>query len=407
MLRLLSTIMFQGSIIHVTKSIGREAFGVATVATQLPQAQAVLGMHPEVWVMDPPDQAMQAARAAGLDESLVRTFPQSSPSILGISFDMEKAAAGWAGRKPLVVHQHMLWLGYSRTTQIFGRHEGVRTVLAPHGVLDYWHVRKSRLKKKVAGWLYENSNLENCDCLQALSDQELRDFRTYGLRNPVARINNGVTSEQLEQTGDGGTFRAKHGIPDDRRIMVFFSRISPQKGLDMLLQAMDQLRGKLDGWLLVVCGHNQDGHETELRKLSTDHRLDDHVLFAGPIYGDEKNDAFAAAEVFVLPSRSEGAPMVVLEAMAAGLPVMTTKAAPWEDLPKNDCGWWGEISVDSIRESLDEVLGCGSERLAEKGRKAKQLVAREHTWEVAARRSSELYSWLCGEGDRPEFVFVD
>ena len=407
MLRLLSTIMFQGSIIHVTKSIGREAFGVATVATKLPQAQADLGLRPEVWVMDSPEQAREAARVAGLDFSLLRTFPQSQPSLLGISFDMEKAALVWSGRKPLIVHQHMLWLGYSRTTQILARCGSARTVLAPHGVLDYWHVRKSRLKKVVAGMLYENSNLANAHCLQALSDQELKDFRDYGLRNPVARINNGVTAGQLAATGDGGQFRAKHGISSDRRIMVFFSRISPQKGLDMLLQAMDQLRAKLDGWLLIVCGHNQDGHESELRRLATELRLDDHVLFAGPIYGDEKNDAFAAAEVFVLPSRSEGAPMVVLEAMAAGLPVMTTKAAPWEDLPKNDCGWWGEISVDSIRESLDEVLGCGSERLAEKGRKAKQLVAREHTWEVAARRSSELYSWLCGEGDRPEFVFVD
>jgi hypothetical protein len=86
---------------------------------------------------------------------------------------------------------------------------------------------------------------------------------------------------------------------------------------------------------------------------------------------------------------------------------MTTKAAPWEDLPKHGCGWWGDISVESIRGSLEEVLLSSPEALAEKGIKAKRLVAAEHTWEVAAARCAKLYSWLCGEGDRPDFVFVD
>jgi glycosyltransferase involved in cell wall biosynthesis len=364
-------------------------------------------MHPKVWVMDAEAEAMESARSTGLSDGLVRCFPQSPPSFLGISIDMEKAARHWSGRKPLVVHQHMLWLGYSRTTQIFARHAGARTVIAPHGVLDYWHVRKSRLKKVIAGALYENGNLANCDCLQALSDQELRDFRDYGLRNPVARINNGVTDEQLAAVGNGADFRAKHGIPADRRIMLFFSRISPQKGLDMLLRAMDRLRGSLDSWLLVVCGHNQDGHEAELRKLTVELGLGEYVVFAGPIFGAEKNDAFAAADVFVLPSRSEGAPMVVLEAMAASLPIMTTKAAPWEELLKHGCGWWGEISEESIGESLSAVLGCSPERLQEMGQKAKQLVATEHTWSVAARRSSELYQWLCGEMQKPDFIVAD
>lgn len=399
--------MFQGSIIHVTKSIGREAFGVATVATKLSQAQANLGMHPELWVMDSEELATKSAVSAGLDEKLVRCFAQSPPSFLGISAAMEKSARHWSGRRPLVVHQHMLWLGYSRTTQILARDAGARTVIAPHGVLDYWHVRKSRFKKKIAGLLYENANLAKCDCLQALSDQELKDFRAYGLRNPVARINNGVTDEQLSASGDGAEFRAKHCISSDRRVMLFFSRISPQKGLDMLLRTMDQLRADLGDWLLVVCGHNQDGHENELRELAKELRLEDRVVFAGPLFGDDKNDAFAAAEVFVLPSRSEGAPMVVLEAMAAGLPVMTTKAAPWEDLLKHDCGWWGDISVAAITESLREVLATDAQALRLRGQRAKNLVATEHTWRVAARRSSELYSWLCGEGAKPDFVFTE
>jgi glycosyltransferase involved in cell wall biosynthesis len=399
--------MFQGFIIHVTKSIGRESFGVATVATKLPQAQADLGMHPEVWVMDGEAVAIDSARSAGLSEGLVRCFPQSPPSFLGISFEMERAARSWSGRKPLVVHQHMLWLGYSRTTQILARDAGARTVIAPHGVLDYWHVRKSKLKKTVAGLLYENANLANCACLQATSEQELRDFRDYGLRNPIARINNGVAEAQLSTAGNGEAFRAKYGIASNRRILLFISRISPQKGLDMLFAAMDVLRKEFTDWILVLAGHDLEGYEPEVQKMVVERGLEDQVVFTGSLYGADKDDAFAAAEVFVLPSRSEGSPMIVLEAMAAGLPIMTTKAAPWEELLRHGCGWWSDISTEGIIASLGDVLSHDAEYLAQKGRRAKQLVAAEYTWGAAAQRCSELYSWLCGQGHVPDFVALD
>jgi glycosyltransferase involved in cell wall biosynthesis len=399
--------MFEGSVIHGTKSIGREAFGVATVATKLPQAQADLGMDPEVWVMNTPKEASEASAANGLEPSLVRTFPQSQPAFLGISFDMEKAARSWAGRQPLVVHQHMLWLGYSRTTDLFRSKKGARTVIAPHGVLDYWHVRKSKLKKAVAGFLYEHSNLRNCACLQATSDQELKDFRNFGLKNPIARINNGVSEHQLGCRGNGGNFRSKHGLDAGRRIMLFVSRISRQKGLDMLLRAMDRLRKESADWTLAIAGYDQEGYEPEVRRLIADLKMDERVIFVGPLYGEEKDDAFAAAEVFVLPSRSEGSPMIVLEAMAAGLPIMTTQAAPWEELLKHDCGWWSEISTEGIEESLADVLTLDARYLSDKGECAKKLVAAEYTWSAAARRTSELYGWLTEGGTPPDFVLCD
>jgi glycosyltransferase involved in cell wall biosynthesis len=399
--------MFQGSVIHVTKSIGRESFGVATVATKLPQAQSDLGMQPEVWVMDPEAGALESARSTGLSENLVRCFPQSQPSLLSISFEMERAARHWTGRKPLVVHQHMLWSGYSRTTQMLARHGNAHVVIAPHGVLDYWHVRKSRLKKAIAGLLYENTNLARCACLQATSDQELSDFRDYGLRNPIARINNGVSEDQLKALGNVDRFRAKHDVSSGQRIMLFVSRISVQKGLDMLLHAMYGLKSEAANWILVIAGYDLEGYEPEVRRLITELNLDEQVLFIGPLYGEEKDDAFAAAEVFVLPSRSEGSPMIVLEAMAAGLPIVTTKAAPWTQLLKHGCGWWSEISTEGIAESLTDVFTHNAQYLSDKGDRARKLVAAEYTWSAAASRTSELYTWLVEGGTPPDFVFLD
>jgi glycosyltransferase involved in cell wall biosynthesis len=235
----------------------------------------------------------------------------------------------------------------------------------------------------------------------------VKDFRNFGLKNPIARINNGVSEHQLARRGNGGNFRSKHGLDAARRIMLFVSRISPQKGLDMLLRAMDRLRKESADWTLAIAGYDQEGYEPEVRGLITELKLDERVIFVGPLYGEEKDDAFAAAEVFVLPSRSEGSPMIVLEAMAAGLPIMTTKAAPWEELLKHGCGWWSEISAEGIEESLADVLTHDARYLSDKGECAKKLVAAEYTWGAAARRTSELYGWLSEGGTPPDFVLLD
>jgi glycosyltransferase involved in cell wall biosynthesis len=239
--------------------------------------------------------------------------------------------------------------------------------------------------------------------LQALSDQELRDLRDYGLVNPIARINNGIDVKPKPFLL-GCAIHDAYGLPKGRRILLFLSRISPQKGLDLLLRAMAIIRTKLNDWILVVCGYDHDGHLEELYELVNDLELNNYVVFIGPIYGDDKDKVFSVAEAFVLPSRSEGAPMVVLEAMAAGLPVLTTKAAPWEQLTQNDCGWWAEVSVNSIADSLNDLVGTRPDVLKQKGINAQTLVSQQYTWRLAAEQTSELYLWLSGEIPQPDFV---
>lgn len=392
-------------IIHLTKTIGLTSYGVGQVALNLPKLQCDLGMAAELWSVDSRAVAEKAADCVGLAKSCLRPFPQSWPGFLHFSREMEAVAAeikilpGTA----LVVHQHMIWLLYSRSALIL-RERGAKVVLAPHGALDDWALAKSTWKKKLAHRLWEGANLHGAHCLQATSEREVQNFRDYGLRNPIARINNGVTEEQLKARGDGERFRARHGIGEDRRLMLFIARIGRQKGLPMLLAGMAALRAKLDGWVLVVGGSDQDGHETDVKELVERLDLREHVVFAGPLFGETKLDAFSASEAFVLPSHCEGSPMIVLEAMAAGLPIICTQAASWQELETHGCGWWPEIDEGAVRDALEDVLSKTSAELKTMGDRAHALVARDYTWKAAAQRSAALYSWLAGQGERPDFV---
>ena len=186
--------------------------------------------------------------------------------------------------------------------------------------------------------------------------------------------------------------------------MLFIARIGRQKGLPMLLAGMAALLTKLDGWVLVVGGSDQDGHEAEVKDLVEKLGLGEHVVFAGPLFGEAKLDAFAASEVFVLPSHCEGSPMIVLEAMAAGLPVLCTQAASWQELETHCCGWWPEIDEAAVRDALEDLLSKTSGELKTMGERANSLVARDYTWEEAAKRTAALYAWLAGQGEEPGFV---
>jgi glycosyltransferase involved in cell wall biosynthesis len=87
--------------------------------------------------------------------------------------------------------------------------------------------------------------------------------------------------------------------------------------------------------------------------------------------------------------------MVVAEALAHEVPVITTRGAPWECLRDEGCGWWTEISVDGLREALREATSSAAERLSEMGRRGRIMVAGRFQWTPIARRVIEIYSELC------------
>ncbi len=99
--------------------------------------------------------------------------------------------------------------------------------------------------------------------------------------------------------------------------------------------------------------------------------------------------------------------MIVLEAMAGRLPVLCTKAASWGELEIHACGWWPDIDETAVRNALEDVFSKSTAELEQMGERAHRLAASEYTWKVAAERSANLYAWLVGQGDRPDFVVLD
>ncbi len=140
-------------------------------------------------------------------------------------------------------------------------------------------------------------------------------------RQKVSFIPNGIRIEGVGEPADHLRERAHWGWPEDAYIVGTAARLTWEKGIDILLTALSQAVKAEPQLRLVIMG---DGPlEADLRQMTKTLGLDDHVRFLG--YLDNARSLFPAFDAFVLPSRTEGWPLSIMEAMAAGLPVVATR----------------------------------------------------------------------------------
>ncbi|MGA2531667.1 MAG: glycosyltransferase [Candidatus Aminicenantales bacterium] len=396
----------QPAILHITPLVGKASFGVGPVALNLAKSQQSLGKRADIWCLDSESEARVLERNFRLNNQTICCFTMVGPHRLGYSPAMARAIVKKADAYD-IIHQHGIWTAISRITNRWRTIRRGPTLISQHGSLDAWALKRSIWKKRLALLSYESRNLREASCLHALSGREAEAFRAFGLRNPIAVIPNGISESWLQESGDQSSIRRRFGLSIETRVLLYLGRITPKKGLPMLLRAMSAMKNQLDAWRLVIAGVDEFNHQKEVESLVKRLTLEPYVQFIGPLFDQDKRDAFAAADIFVLPSHSEGSPLVVLEALGAGVPVLTTKASPWEELLTWRCGWWTEGSAKGITEALEKALNKPKWDLQEMGQRGKSLVCTRYTWNQVAKLTIKLYDWLLGRGEQPDFVIKD
>lgn len=393
------------NVINNTSGVGQTSFGVGHITLNLMRAQRKLGLDAKVWCVATAEDVRWAMTANDLPEDSIINFPSKGPDRLSYSPAMLTAAAT-IGFKADIIHQHGIWAAVSLATLKMHKNSKIPSVIAPHGSLSDWALSTSKLKKRIALAAYERKNLSSASCLHATSENEIADFRNFGLTSPIAFIDNGMQEKELNTHGNAARFFAQNGVDPGKRVLFFISRISPKKGLLMLVEAIHKLQDDFADWQLIIAGMDEFNHAVEVQLSINERNLQDKIKIIGPLFDQAKTDAFAAAELFVLPSYSEGSPMVVLESLAAGVPVVTTKASTWDNLITYNCGWWTEIDIKAIADALQSALKMTVGDLRKMGENGRDLISSRFTWEHSAKRTLKLYNWLLGTDDKPDFVLL-
>lgn len=300
-----------------------------------------------------------------------------------------------AARDEGILHAHGLWLAPNLYPAWAVKHGRAKLVVSPRGMLGAEALEYSSKAKAVLWAVFQRRALAAAGCLHATSEDERVAIRAAGLSGPVATIPNGI---DLPPPWPANA--------EPSSTVLALGRIHPKKGLDQLIRAWAAVEARHPLWRLRIVGPAELGHDLELKALAASLGLQ-RVVIEGPAFGDAKAAAYRDAALFVLSTRNENFAMTVAEALAHGVPVISTKGAPWAGLETERCGWWVDGDPEAIAAALNSALTTPSAARRAMGQRGRAWMERDFGWSRVAADMLDVYRWLCQGGERPATVRLD
>jgi glycosyltransferase involved in cell wall biosynthesis len=288
---------------------------------------------------------------------------------------------------PDVIHSHGLWTYASLAAGKAAVRLGVPHVLAPCGMLLPGALRRSSLKKRLCGAMFQNRVLRQAACLHAKSEGEAEAIRA---RLPASRVEIIPNPVPVPDDVNRHITVANDGRP---RTVLFLGRLHAVKGVERLVDAWIALANDYPDWRLVMAGPDELGLKAKMQETLRTAGLDESVAFPGQLEGDAKWGALTSAEFFVLPSDFENFGTAAVEAMRCGKPVIATTGTPWKQLPDDDAGWCVPPDSAALAHALRDAMALPPERLEEMGRNAKHIGDR-FAPDSVAKQLIQLYESL-------------
>ncbi|GJQ29080.1 MAG: glycosyl transferase [Phycisphaerae bacterium] len=377
-------------ILQVTDTLSAKGGGPPMVITRLAAAQAALGHNVTLYCYQtPPGDAESPTddrRAQGRlhQARLVRGGRLERVLPRGAMRDLSRVVSGYD-----VVHLHGVWYPICLAAARAAQAAGVPYVLAPHGMLDPWALSEKALKKKVFLALAYRAMVNRASLIHALSDYEAQSIGALGYRPPVATIPNGVFLDEIDPLPLPGAYFAAHPELRGEPFVVFLSRLHPVKGLDILVEAFAIVVRRVPGARLVVIGPDW-GAEADLRARARTLGVADRVHLVGPAYGKEKFAAMVDAACFCLPSKHEAFSVAIVEALAAGCPVVISEQCHFPQVQSEGAGLCVVRTPEAVAEALTHLLAEPTAR-GMMGCAGRRLVEARYTWERVAELSIRHY----------------
>jgi glycosyltransferase involved in cell wall biosynthesis len=264
-------------------------------------------------------------------------------------------------------------------------------VVSPHGMLEPWILSRSRRLKKLVSVFYQSWFLRRASAFHILTDKEALDVAqgAPGARTVVIPNFTPVRAPLATRPPWWQPVFAR------RKVFLFFGRINDKKGWRELCTAWGQACSAdaafSEGAQLVFCGW-LDGSPDFGARIDQLAALHGNVCFAGPQFNRHKQETLEAASVFILPSKSEGLPMVVLEAWAAGIPVLMTAACNlgvgFEYGAAQEIG----ADVDGISRGIAAAVRWSPDAIEHMALAGKRLVHERFSREIVGAEMARLYT---------------
>lgn len=294
-----------------------------------------------------------------------------------------------------VVHIHSMWLYPSIAASKAAKFHRKPYLVRPAGSLEPWSFDHGGLKKRLYLRFISRGIMNNAARIHAVSEQEEKRIETFNFDTHVVTIPNGINlSDRITAVSREQAIQ-ELDWPAAKTYLLFLGRIHPQKGLDLLFKIFEDVSAKEKDIRLIIAGPDNHTYAHQLKEQQKSHPFGSRIHFVGQLTGRTKSLTLSTADLFVLPSKTENFGISILEAMAAGTPVVVSNTTPWKVVTEKGAGYWLPLEsaafVSAINDGLDDP-----KRLSDMGEAAAKI-ANNYSWTEIAKHNIECYEQIMAE----------
>lgn len=293
--------------------------------------------------------------------------------------------------RPDLVNFHDVYDLFSVALAAGMKKRGWKYIVTPRGGLRRFAQKRDGYKKKIANPLFFRRYLRNALFIHTLAEGEAAEVPLFDPTLKTVIVPNGLPLEFLSFCEK---FPKSVKKESDELIVGFLGQIFVEiKGIDILFDAVKclQQRGEGHNLKFILMGPILNTSDREwVGRMISDLPDPSRVVLTGPKFGREKWEVLNFFDVFVLPSRTEGMPVVALEAMAMGKPCLFSEGSNMGGVIERAAGGWRfDGTVDQLTKKLVEISKTPHHKFVELGQNARRCVKDRFTWDVVCRQYIE------------------
>lgn len=379
-------------VLHIIPSISPRRGGPSTAVIEMVKALREVSVDAEILTTndDGPDQDLNIQMGAWIKyrDIPVLAFPRWRPPLrFAREYAFSPKLSHWLENHINdydLLHVHALFSYPSTSSMAQARIHHIPYIVRSIGQLSPWSLAQSSGRKKLMMRVIERKNINGAAAIHFTTNVERDEAASLGFSSKPVVIPLGVNIPAKLSTKF-----VKHGQPTQ---FLFLSRIHPKKQLDRLLDALAIVMSKSPDyqWQLRIAGSCEPSYLSQLQGQASRLGIKDRCSWLGFLEGEEKWEELEKADWFILPSASENFGIAVVEALAAGTPVIITPQVAVAELIKQaSAGIVSESEPQKLAKALCNALNFSTEAM---GFAAKNLAQTNFSWERIATTVHDTYA---------------
>lgn len=305
-----------------------------------------------------------------------------------------------------IIFSNNLWNYPAFLSAFVAQTKALPHVVSIRGSLYPWSLSQGKWRKKIAWFLFQKRSLQKASLVHVTCADEYHAVRKLGITSPIAIVPHGINYDDYQDLPQKEACFEHLNLCKEKKYVLFMSRLHKKKGLDLLLDVWVDLVKVFPNWCLLVVGPDYSNYIEKINVIASENKITDNIKVLGMLTGHDKLAVLGVSDLFTLPSYTENFGVVIGEAMAAGVPTITTTGVPWSEVNSWNCGLQIELSRENLFNAMESLMGEDEKYLIAMSKNAKSLIKKNYSWSAQAEKFGQALDYVVNSKAAPGVVFL-